>query len=106
MRKLIVLPVRVYQYAISPLMASHCRYYPTCSNYAIEAINAHGALKGLYLAIKRLLRCHPWAKEGYDPVPGVIAGTTRHIREQHNQKTCCDSRHPKPSQNAINQTTH
>lgn len=69
MRKLLLLPIRFYQYAISPLMASHCRYYPTCSQYAVEAISHHGGLKGLFLAIKRLLRCHPWAEGGYDPVP-------------------------------------
>ena len=71
MRKLLLLPIRFYQYAISPLMASHCRHYPTCSQYAVEAINHHGALKGLFLAIRRLLRCHPWAEGGYDPVPGT-----------------------------------
>ena len=72
MRKLLLLPIRFYQYAISPLMASHCRHYPTCSQYAVEAINHHGALKGLFLAIRRLLRCHPWAEGGYDPVPGTV----------------------------------
>lgn len=71
MRKLLLLPIRVYQYAISPMMASHCRHFPTCSQYAVEAITTHGATKGLFLAIKRLLRCHPWAKGGYDPVPGT-----------------------------------
>lgn len=71
MRKLLLFPIRFYQYAISPLMVSHCRHYPTCSQYAIEAITHHGALKGLFLAIKRLLRCHPWAEGGYDPVPGT-----------------------------------
>ncbi|MEE2763053.1 MAG: membrane protein insertion efficiency factor YidD [Pseudomonadota bacterium] len=76
MRKLLLLPIRFYQYAISPLMASHCRHYPTCSQYAIEAINRHGAAKGLLLAIRRLLRCHPWADGGYDPVPG--AGEREH----------------------------
>jgi len=71
MRKLLLGPIRVYQYAISPLMVSHCRHYPTCSQYAIEAINRHGALKGFLLAVRRLLRCHPWAEGGYDPVPGT-----------------------------------
>ncbi len=71
MRKLLLLPIRFYQYAISPLMASHCRHYPTCSQYAVEAITRHGAIKGLYLTIRRLLRCHPWAEGGYDPVPGT-----------------------------------
>lgn len=71
MRKLLLLPIRFYQYAVSPMMASHCRYYPSCSQYAIEAISHHGGLKGLFLSIKRLLRCHPWGKGGYDPVPGT-----------------------------------
>lgn len=70
MRRLLLLPIRFYQYAISPMMASHCRYYPTCSQYAAEAITRHGAIKGLFLAFRRLLRCHPWAESGYDPVPG------------------------------------
>lgn len=71
MRQILLLPIRFYQYAISPMMASHCRHYPTCSQYAVEAIQHHGALKGSYLAGARLLRCHPWAEGGYDPVPGT-----------------------------------
>lgn len=71
MRKLLLMPIRAYQYAISPMMASHCRYYPSCSQYAVEAISHHGGIRGLYLATRRLLRCHPWAKGGYDPVPGT-----------------------------------
>lgn len=76
MRQLLLLPIRFYQYAISPMMASHCRHYPTCSQYAIEAIQHHGALKGSYLAGTRLLRCHPWAEGGYDPVPGTDTAVT------------------------------
>ncbi|SOB77336.1 hypothetical protein SAMN04488490_3136 [Marinobacter sp. LV10R510-11A] len=72
MRNFLLLPIRVYQYALSPFMASHCRHYPTCSQYAVEAISHHGSLKGLYLSTKRLLRCHPWAEGGYDPVPGTV----------------------------------
>jgi putative membrane protein insertion efficiency factor len=75
MRKLLLLPIRLYQYAISPMMASHCRYYPTCSQYALEAISNHGGIKGLFLSIKRLLKCHPWAQGGYDPVPGTEVRT-------------------------------
>lgn len=73
MRKIIVriliLPIRFYQRFISPMTPPACRYTPTCSQYAIEALHKHGPLKGLYLAIKRLLRCHPWGGSGYDPVP-------------------------------------
>lgn len=69
MRKLVILPIRVYRYAISPMMASHCRFYPSCSAYAIEAIEQHGSLRGSWLATKRLARCHPWHPGGLDPVP-------------------------------------
>jgi putative membrane protein insertion efficiency factor len=75
MRKLLLLPIRFYQYAISPMMASHCRYHPSCSQYAVEAISHHGGLKGFFLSIKRLLRCHPWSEGGYDPVPGTDVRT-------------------------------
>ncbi|WP_074454299.1 membrane protein insertion efficiency factor YidD [Marinobacter sp. X15-166B] len=71
MRRTLLLPIRFYQYAISPMMASHCRHHPTCSAYAIEAIERHGACKGLFFTSKRLLRCHPWAQGGYDPVPDI-----------------------------------
>ncbi len=61
--------VRIYQYAISPFTPASCRYYPTCSMYSIEAIKKHGPLKGFWLSLKRLSRCHPWGGHGYDPVP-------------------------------------
>ncbi|GHD41775.1 hypothetical protein SAMN05216429_10781 [Marinobacter persicus] len=85
MRQLLLLPIRFYQYAISPMMASHCRHHPTCSQYAIEAIQQHGALKGSYLAGARLLRCHPWAEGGYDPVPGTNASVTPEHQYDSNQ---------------------
>ena len=66
---LLVLPIRFYQVAISPLTPLACRFTPTCSQYAIEAIRKHGPVKGLYLAVKRILRCNPWGGSGYDPVP-------------------------------------
>lgn len=66
---LFLLMIRLYQTCISPLKPPTCRYVPTCSQYAIEAIRKHGPFKGLWLAIKRLLRCHPWGGSGYDPVP-------------------------------------
>ena len=61
--------IRAYQLLISPLLLPSCRYLPSCSNYAAEAIERHGALHGSWLALKRLLRCHPWGGSGYDPVP-------------------------------------
>lgn len=59
----------MYQIFISPLLGSKCRFVPTCSHYAIEALQKHGVFKGSYLAIKRILRCHPLGKSGFDPVP-------------------------------------
>jgi hypothetical protein len=58
-----------YKYAISPLTPASCRYTPTCSNYMIEALKVHGPLKGTWLGIRRISRCHPWGGHGYDPVP-------------------------------------
>lgn len=75
MRRLLVLPIRFYQYVISPFMAPHCRFHPTCSHYAVTAIERHGSWKGLGLGIRRLLRCHPWAEGGYDPVPETMPST-------------------------------
>ena len=64
--------VRGYQLVISPLLPPSCRFAPTCSCYAMEALANHGALRGGWLAIKRIGRCHPWGGEGYDPVPPVM----------------------------------
>lgn len=61
--------VRFYQGAISPMMPAACRYQPTCSQYAVEAIRKYGPLRGGWLALKRICRCHPWGGSGYDPVP-------------------------------------
>jgi putative membrane protein insertion efficiency factor len=64
-----ILLIRGYQYFIRPLLGQRCRFYPSCSSYAIDAIQSHGCLQGFYLAIKRILRCHPWHEGGMDPVP-------------------------------------
>ena len=66
---ILILPVRFYQLAISPMLPPSCRYVPTCSQYTIEALRKHGPVKGLWLAVIRILRCHPWGGSGYDPVP-------------------------------------
>ena len=66
---LLILTIRCYRACISPMFPPACRYVPTCSQYAIEAITKYGPLKGLWLAVKRILRCHPWGGSGFDPVP-------------------------------------
>jgi len=68
-QKIALLFVKFYQYTIRPLLPNACRYTPSCSAYATEAIEKHGALKGLWLGLKRILKCHPWGGHGYDPVP-------------------------------------
>lgn len=73
--------IRFYQIAISPLFPPRCRFYPTCSQYALEAYEKHGFFKGSYLAIRRVLRCHPFAKGGLDEVP--------------EQMSCCCTNHQK-----------
>lgn len=69
MQKLVISIIKLYQYLISPWLASHCRFYPSCSQYSKEAIEKHGLGKGMRLAVLRLLRCHPWHPGGVDPVP-------------------------------------
>lgn len=65
----LLLLVHLYRVAISPWLGANCRYQPTCSEYAIEALKAHGAFRGMRLAVRRIARCHPWGGSGYDPVP-------------------------------------
>lgn len=67
--ELLALPIRFYRQFISPLTPPSCRFTPTCSAYALEALKKHGPLRGSWLALRRLLRCHPWGGSGYDPVP-------------------------------------
>lgn len=67
--KFLILLIRIYQVTLSPFIGRNCRYTPTCSNYGIEAIQKHGAIKGGWLTIKRILSCNPWGGSGYDPVP-------------------------------------
>jgi hypothetical protein len=69
MRSLLIWLVRAYRFLVSPILPPACRFTPTCSEYAIEAIRRYGALRGSYLAARRLLRCHPLCPGGYDPVP-------------------------------------
>ena len=69
MKRLLIALLRTYQYAISPFLGRRCRYYPSCSEYAVEAVEKHGAIKGGWLGVKRVCRCHPGHPGGYDPVP-------------------------------------
>ncbi|OIR03496.1 putative membrane protein insertion efficiency factor [mine drainage metagenome] len=73
MKRLLVAPlvalIRIYRYAISPLLGRSCRFHPSCSEYAIEALQRHGLLTGTWLALRRVARCHPWHPGGFDPVP-------------------------------------
>ncbi|MBQ3259409.1 MAG: membrane protein insertion efficiency factor YidD [Clostridia bacterium] len=77
MKRFLIGIVRWYQRAISPLTPPNCRFTPTCSSYAIEAIERFGALKGSWLAVKRIARCHPWGGHGYDPVPEQLKKRSR-----------------------------
>ncbi len=69
MQRLLIAGIRLYRYLVSPFLGRHCRFYPTCSEYAIIAIERFGAVKGSWLATRRILRCHPWHAGGVDPVP-------------------------------------
>lgn len=82
MKKIFIGFIRGYQKFISPLFPPSCRYYPTCSNYAVQAIQKHGAIKGGIMGMARILRCHPFIKGGYDPVPDAF-GIRRNKEHQH-----------------------
>lgn len=69
MKAVLIALLRAYQYAVRPWLGSNCRFYPSCSDYAREALERHGALRGSWLATRRILRCHPYHPGGYDPVP-------------------------------------
>jgi putative membrane protein insertion efficiency factor len=71
MKYLLIGLLKLYRLLISPLYGNVCRYYPSCSAYALRAVEVHGAARGSWLTLRRLLRCHPWAPGGYDPVPGT-----------------------------------
>lgn len=82
----LILLVRLYQVTLGLAMGGHCRFHPTCSHYAIEALTVHGALKGSWLTIRRLSRCHPFSTGGYDPVPPKgLGGVIRTDSEPHGQ---------------------
>lgn len=83
-KTLLIAPIRFYRYFLSPWIGRQCRFNPTCSAYAIEAIEQHGAGLGFWLMLKRLARCHPWAAGGLDPVPPA-----------HNGSNCCSEHRSK-----------
>ena len=85
MRKILILIIRGYQYLLSPLMGPSCRFYPSCSCYAQQALESHGVIKGCYLALRRILRCHPWHPGGVDPVPEKPDLNNTHS-QNHNHK--------------------
>lgn len=88
--KILILPIRFYQLCISPLTPPACRFTPTCSNYAIQALRKHGPLKGSYLAARRLLSCRPGGRYGYDPVPDEFHYFTRSFRPTNVQEQKTD----------------
>lgn len=84
MRRIAIFLIRGYQLLLSPLLGAHCRFDPTCSSYAIQAIQEHGTVRGSWLAARRIGRCHPWGGHGYDPVPpGPSSASARTARGAH-----------------------
>lgn len=91
LKVLFLLPIRFYQLVISPWLGPRCRYVPSCSHYSHEAIEKHGVIKGGYLALRRILRCHPWESlgggGGYDPVPEPGQDAVGNVRQNRGQNT-------------------
>lgn len=84
MKYLLIGFIKAWRFAISPLYGDVCRYYPSCSAYGLESVQRHGSIKGSWLAVRRIARCHPWAAGGYDPVPGAVP-------DQHEDEHSTDS---------------
>ncbi len=76
MRRILVILIRAYQWLLSPFLGQNCRYHPSCSHYAVEAVERHGPIRGTWMALRRVGRCHPWHEGGYDPVPPAVSSTT------------------------------
>lgn len=70
LNRILIALVQLYRWCLSPMLGQNCRFHPSCSQYALDALRQHGAMRGSWLALRRLLRCHPWHPGGYDPVPG------------------------------------
>lgn len=90
--RILIRLVRLYRATLSHWLGGQCRFHPTCSAYAIEALHTHGAIRGSRLAISRILRCHPWAKAGFDPVPKTQSGTENTQHETFEERTDSPSR--------------
>jgi len=73
MRALLLIPIKLYQWLISPLLGNNCRHIPSCSEYTSEAIQEHGAIRGVGLGVKRISKCHPWSEATFDPVPKKLS---------------------------------
>ena len=86
-KRLLMGLILLYRYSFASIMGHHCRYLPSCSEYGLEAVRAHGALKGGWLTARRIARCHPWGGSGYDPVPGAGAARSRCCGEESNHET-------------------
>lgn len=80
--RVLVAPIRAYQRLVSPLLGPRCRFHPSCSEYAAQSILRHGPLRGIYLAVRRILRCHPWNPGGMDRVPDRFSWRHPHAREE------------------------
>ena len=94
-QRLVLMPLRFYQRVVSPLKPlPSCRFHPTCSSYAVEAVQVHGALRGLWLASARILRCHPWHPGGFDPVPARHDHHRRADRQRRPDTRQVGSRQP------------
>jgi len=96
-RRLVIGTIKGYQWFISPLLPGSCRFYPTCSRYAIDALARHGLLRGTGLAIARILRCHPWGDSKFDPVPGSGLDPHNHdqtAHESHESRESCGAAFP------------
>ena len=89
MKQILIALIRVYQITLSPFFGQHCRFTPTCSHYAIESLQKHGAIVGFWLIIKRLSRCHPWHVGGFEPVPSADNSSVTNPT----LKSCCKAGH-------------
>lgn len=87
MNRLLVWLLRGYQLLVSPMLGQNCRFYPSCSHYAVEALQVHGTVRGIWLTLRRLGRCHPWHAGGVDPVPPAGTG------KAHSSPTACGCKH-------------